>query len=112
MRSSTYVALLAGSAAAQSSVSIFNLVMPVETLTQIGADATATTYKNDCAATNAGISAIPERLRMSPPFIQALVMTDCFRSQAGQPLYSYHTQAHGHAQSSSKASSQFQRTQR
>jgi hypothetical protein len=63
MRSSTYLALFAGSATAQSSVSLFNLFEYQATLTQIGADATATTYKNDCPATNAGISALPPSLR-------------------------------------------------
>jgi predicted porin len=63
MRSSTYVALFAGSAAAQSSVTLFNLYPFGETLTQIGSDATATTYKNDCPSNNAGISILPPSLR-------------------------------------------------
>ncbi|KAF1920216.1 hypothetical protein BDU57DRAFT_525351 [Ampelomyces quisqualis] len=67
MRSSTYIALFAGSAAAQSSAAVFNMYpFDMETLTQIGADATATTYKFDCPATSAGISVIPSAYRPSP----------------------------------------------
>jgi hypothetical protein len=54
-----YIALFAGTAAAQSSVTLFNLFEYQSTLTQIGADATATTYKNECPTNSAGVSAIP-----------------------------------------------------
>jgi hypothetical protein len=63
MRSSTYLTLFAGSAAAQSSVTLLNIFDFGATLTQIGADATATTYKHECPSNNAGISVIPESLR-------------------------------------------------
>ncbi|KAF2031709.1 hypothetical protein EK21DRAFT_62626 [Setomelanomma holmii] len=66
MRSSTYIALFASSAAAQSTVTLFNFWQYQSTLTQIGADATATTYKNDCPADNAGISGVPSQLRPTP----------------------------------------------
>jgi hypothetical protein len=57
MRSSTSLALFAASAAAQSmssgslgagSATVFNLFEYAPTLTFLGSDATATTYKNDC----------------------------------------------------------------
>jgi hypothetical protein len=57
MRSSTSLALFAASAAAQSmstgflgagSATVFNLFEYAPTLTLLGSDATATTYKNDC----------------------------------------------------------------
>ncbi|KAH4004672.1 hypothetical protein HBI13_024850 [Parastagonospora nodorum] len=66
MRSSTYIALFAGSAAAQSSVSLFNLYPYQTTLTQIGSDATATTYQNVCPSEKAGISVLPSSLRPTP----------------------------------------------
>ncbi|KAH7402086.1 hypothetical protein DE146DRAFT_454926 [Phaeosphaeria sp. MPI-PUGE-AT-0046c] len=57
MRSSTYLALLAGSAAAQSTVSLFNLYEVAKTLVQIGSDATATTYTKSCPSGKVGILA-------------------------------------------------------
>jgi hypothetical protein len=79
MRSSTYIALFAGSAAAQSSVSLFNLYPYAETLTQIGSDATATTYKNDCPASNAGISVIPSGMRTPRLTSSTILKTDWSR---------------------------------
>ncbi|KAH7069458.1 hypothetical protein FB567DRAFT_224419 [Paraphoma chrysanthemicola] len=73
MRSSTYIALFAGSAAAQSTVTLFNLLQLQSTLTQVGADSTATTYKNDCPANNAGISAVPSQLRPTPDASGAVI---------------------------------------
>ncbi|KAF2832570.1 hypothetical protein CC86DRAFT_390590 [Ophiobolus disseminans] len=61
MRSSTYVALFAGSATAQSSVTLLNVLPNEGTLTQIGADATATTYTKSC------LSAIPSIQRKLTP---------------------------------------------
>jgi hypothetical protein len=57
MRPSTSLALFAASAAAQEmstgslgagSATVFNLLEYASTLTLLGSDATATTYKNDC----------------------------------------------------------------
>jgi hypothetical protein len=69
MRSSTYAALFAGSAVAQSSVQLFNFFQADRTLTQIGVDATATTYTNDCTA--GGISVVPSALRKSQTRIES-----------------------------------------
>ncbi|KAJ4312400.1 hypothetical protein N0V94_007468 [Neodidymelliopsis sp. IMI 364377] len=55
MRSSTVVALFAGSAAAQSTAVVFNLLSPVSTLTVLGTNSGTTTYVNSCPATNVGI---------------------------------------------------------
>lgn len=49
MRSSTVVALFAGSAAAQSSAVVFNPLMPAKTLTAIGSSSGTTTYVNSCS---------------------------------------------------------------
>ncbi|KAH7072674.1 hypothetical protein BKA63DRAFT_48477 [Paraphoma chrysanthemicola] len=73
MRSSTYMALFAGSTAAQSTVTVFNLFQFQSTLTQVGADSTATTYKFDCPANNAGISAVPSQLRPTPDASGAVI---------------------------------------
>jgi hypothetical protein len=65
MRSSTSLLFFAGSAAAQSSVAIFNLFEVASTLTLVGSDATATTYKNDCPTSNAGLSGLNSQLPSS-----------------------------------------------
>lgn len=62
MRSSTVIALVAGSAAAQSSGAalssavVFNGAMPTGTLTVVGSSEGTTTYVNSCSA-GAGIPA-------------------------------------------------------
>jgi hypothetical protein len=63
MRSSTYVALFAGSTAAQSAVTLMNFFPFESTLTQIGSDATATTYTNVCTSSHVGF--IPSSIRKS-----------------------------------------------
>jgi hypothetical protein len=65
MRSSTLLMLFATSSAAQSIVTLFNFFPYQSTLTQIGSDAIATTYKNDCAANKTGFSLLPSSLRKS-----------------------------------------------
>lgn len=59
MCSTTYLALFAASAVAQESVSILDIFRFAETITQIAADATATTYINKCPPGKTGLSAIP-----------------------------------------------------
>ncbi|KAH8726224.1 hypothetical protein GQ44DRAFT_614426 [Phaeosphaeriaceae sp. PMI808] len=92
MRSSTYVALFAGSTAAQSSIALFNpfpyQVSP--TVTQVGADAAATTYKNNCPANNAGVSVIPDysRLRSSQHLSPTPAPTPAARLARRQALIS------------------------
>ena len=81
MRFSTYIALFTSSAAAQSSVSLFNLFEAASTLTQIGADATATTYKHECPPDNAGITGVPSQLRESLSHFSRL-MTDSSQVQS------------------------------
>ena len=49
MRSSTVVALFAGSVAAQSTAVVVNPLMPAETLTVIGSSEGTTTYVNSCS---------------------------------------------------------------
>ncbi|KAJ4339133.1 hypothetical protein N0V95_007885 [Ascochyta clinopodiicola] len=56
MRSSTVVALFAGSAAAQSSAVVLNPLLPVSTLTVLGSSSGTTTYVNSCSE-SAGIPA-------------------------------------------------------
>jgi len=64
MHSLSYAALFAATVAAQSTVTLLN-IFPFEdnTVTQIGSDATATTYKNACTGGD-GISILPSPLRM------------------------------------------------
>lgn len=50
MHHSNILALLAATAGAQSVVTILNIFEYQSTLTQIGADSTAMTYKKDCAS--------------------------------------------------------------
>ena len=64
MRSSTYITILAGTAAAQESAILFNPFQFGSTMTVIGSDESATTYRNSCPSGAAGLSAIPTELRM------------------------------------------------
>jgi hypothetical protein len=59
MRSFTYAALFAGSAAASSSAVVLNLFLPNTTLISTGSENNVTTYINECAPDNAGVSVIP-----------------------------------------------------
>jgi hypothetical protein len=59
MRSTTYLALFAAGAVAQESATILDIFRFAETITQVGADATATTYVNKCPPGKTGLSAIP-----------------------------------------------------
>jgi hypothetical protein len=61
MRPSTYVAFFATSVTAQSTVTMMNFILFQTTLTQIGSDATATTYKHDCSIGQPGL--LPSSLR-------------------------------------------------
>lgn len=62
MRSFAHLSVLASVAAAQDSAVIFNLFQLESTLTAIGSDASATTYKNSCPSGAVGISAVPSDL--------------------------------------------------
>ena len=55
MRSTTVIALFAGSVAAQSSAVVVNPIMPAATLTVVGSSEGTTTYVNSCS--DAGIPA-------------------------------------------------------
>lgn len=59
MRSFTYAALFAGSAAASSSAVVLNLYFPNTTLISTGSENNVTTYINECSPDNAGVSVIP-----------------------------------------------------
>lgn len=61
MRTTTYLAFLAGSAAAQSTVSLLNFYDRPKTLTQIGSDSIAATYTIDCPASKRGIPTLDSK---------------------------------------------------
>ncbi|CBX90394.1 predicted protein [Plenodomus lingam JN3] len=63
MRASIYLGLLASVSAVQDTAVVFNLFQLESTLTAIGSDASATTYKNSCPSGAVGISAVPSELR-------------------------------------------------
>lgn len=63
MRASTYIALFTAPVTSRSIATVFNIFEFQSTLTGIGTDSTATTYKNDCSANNAGVTGIPEQYR-------------------------------------------------
>lgn len=63
MHYSTYVGLFFGAVAAQDSAVVLNIALPQSTLTAVGSNAGATTYKNSCPSDAAGISAVPSELR-------------------------------------------------
>ncbi|CAO2649142.1 Nn.00g100910.m01.CDS01 [Neocucurbitaria sp. VM-36] len=66
MRSSTYIAMFAVSAVAQESATVINLFQFRSTLTVLGSDASATTYKISCPSDSAGLSVMPTELRPTP----------------------------------------------
>jgi 2-keto-3-deoxy-galactonokinase len=64
MRSYNYITLFAGAVLAQESATVLNFFQFDSTLTVVGSDATATTYKNSCPSNAVGISAVPSEFRM------------------------------------------------
>ena len=65
MRPSSYIPLLAGAAIAHESATILNFFQFDSTLTVLGSDASATTYKNSCPSDGVGVSVVPSDLRTS-----------------------------------------------
>ncbi|KAG9197225.1 hypothetical protein G6514_001953 [Epicoccum nigrum] len=81
MRSTTVIALFAGSVAAQSSAVVVNPIMPAATLTVVGSSEGTTTYVNSCsdagipasylpsgaaAASSSAVRSVPSAIELTP----------------------------------------------